>query len=219
VGGWVLLVGATQFVVGMSIAILSYGPPRYDVARTTISDLQTTSCGPFEGTTVCSPASLVANGSVFVIGICLVVGVLVAWSLLTSHGSQVRGPSLLILGGAGAALNAFLPQNVTVLGDAVTAFLAFAGANLGLVLLGRGMLHEPSDHAFALYTTGSGIFGLLSLLVFSLGISGPLGVGGIEWLVTLPIVAWMLVAGSRLGFPQARPPPDENARADARGGP
>lgn len=194
-GGALLLLGAVLFTVGMVVAIVLYGPPPYSFRNTSISDLQAIYCGSLDGQPVCSPGYLFANAAVFLAGTCLMAGVLRGWRVWAVRGGSSRGPGLLILGGAGAVANAFTPADVTLIGDAVTAYIAFVGANLGLVVLSRHVSSTNGWNGYSLYSYASGVVGLAALLAYSLGLYGALGNGGIEWVITLPIILWMGVSG------------------------
>lgn len=196
--GALLLLGAVLFTVGIVVAVVLYGPPPYSFRNTSISDLQAIYCGSLGGQPVCSPGYLFANAAVFLAGACLMAGVLRGWRVWAEWGTGSRGLWLLILGGAGAAANAFTPADVTLVGDGVTAYIAFVGANLGLVVLSRHLSASNGRNGFSLYSYASGVVGLAALLVYSLGLYGALGNGGIEWVITLPIILWMGVWGVAL---------------------
>ncbi len=216
--GVLLIVGPVAFFVGMLVAILSYGPPAYHFVSNSISDLQAVHCGPFDGKQVCSPGNVAANAGVFLAGLCLTFGTLLGGPIFT-HGRQRPGAApLLTLAGLAAAANAFTPEDVTLIGDAVTAFIIFLAADIGLILLGRPSTTTPGLRSRFAYPAVLGEFGFLVLILWSLGLTGPLG-SGIEWLVVAPILVWMLAAGTLLltGPAGTRTEPNRPAITDRAG--
>jgi hypothetical membrane protein len=201
--GALLLAGPAAFVLGMVVAVLHYGPPPYRFVSNSISDLQAVHCGSFDGQYVCSPAHQAANAGVFLAGSCLIFGALLGWPTITDGGRYSRPAALLVLAGVAAAANAFTPEDVTLIGDAVTAFIIFLASDVGLILLGRSSSSARGPPRFFAYPAVLGEFGLFVLTLWSLGLEGPLG-AGVEWLVVAPILVWMLVAGVRMAAGRGR---------------
>jgi hypothetical membrane protein len=106
--------------------------------------------------------------------------------------------ALLVLAGLGTAANGFTPEDVTLTGDALTAFFAFLCANLGLIQLGRVTARDAQLRGQGAYALISGAAGLAALILYAANVTGPLGMGGMEWLIIAPILLWMLVVGTRL---------------------
>jgi hypothetical membrane protein len=199
-GGLLYVVSVVQFYVGFVVTALHYGPPGYDPLNDSISDLQAVHCGDFQGAYVCSPFHLVANASVIVLGLFLLLGTLLSRPGLPKHGSMLAGSGLLIIAAVGAIANGFTPEDVTATGDALTALVAFLGANLGLIQIGRMMSEDPRWRGFSLYSMISGIVGLLALVLYLAGIVGVNGSGLIEWIIVVPVTVWMLVVGIRIVY-------------------
>lgn len=196
-GGIAFLIGAIQFLIGMFVTILKYGPPSYNFQRNSISDLQAIHCGLFSGNQVCSPLHTVANFSVAVVGLLLVIGTLLIRSNFPKNRRSSIAFAILIIGGLGAFANGFTPEDVTLVGDTATALVAFLGANFGLIQLGRAMSQIVEWHNVRAYTKISGAFGLVALILDGVNITGPLG-SGIEWFIVAPVVLWMFVFGIQL---------------------
>jgi hypothetical membrane protein len=199
-GGLLYVVSVVQFYVGFVVVALHYGPPGYDPLNDSISDLQAVHCGDLQGAYVCSPFHLVANASVIVLGLFLLLGTLLSRPTLPKHGSLLAGSGLLIIAAVGAIGNGFTPEDVTATGDALTALVAFLGANLGLIQIGRMMSGDPRWRGFRLYSMISGIVGLLALVLYLGDIVGVNGSGLIEWIIVVPVTIWMLVAGIRITY-------------------
>ena len=181
----------------MIVTALRFGPPIYNLRKNSISDLQAIHCGLFDGKQICSPLHMVANFSVALVGLLLVLGTLLIRSEFRTDRRHSFAYALLIVGGLGALANGFTPEDVTLLGDTVTALVAFLGTNFGLIQLGRAMSGDIRWHNLRAYTKISGAVGLLALILDGINITGPLG-AGIEWLIVGPILLWMLVSGIQL---------------------
>jgi hypothetical membrane protein len=197
-GAVLYVVGAVQFLVGMVVSGLLYGPPTYDLQRNAISDLQAVNCGLYDGHQVCSPAHLVANSSVALIGLLLIVGSMLIRTALSPGRTRSVGVGLLILAGLGAIGNGFTPEDVNPTGDFLTALLAFVGANLALIVIGVTMSRDAGWRGFGAYTKISGVVGLVAFVLYLANVTGPLGTGGMEWLIVVPIVQWMFVVGAHI---------------------
>jgi len=197
-GAIAYLVGVVQFLIAAILSIIYYGPPSYNLQRNSISDLQAVTCGIFQGNQVCSPLHLVANLSVTILGLLLILGSLLIRPTFPAERGRSVAMALLILAGLGTAANGFTPEDVNLNGDALTAFLAFLCANLGLIQLGRVMTRGAQRRGQSVYALISGAVGLVALILYVANITGPLGTGAMEWLIIAPILLWMLVVGVRL---------------------
>jgi len=200
-GGAFYVVGAVQFFASIYITGLRYGPPDYSPLRDTISDLQAVNCGLFQGGQVCSPLHVLANSSVAVLGLLLVTGTVLFRQSLPTGQRRTVAISLMIVAGVSTFANAFTPEDVTYLGDLATALIAFLCANFALIQIGRVMSEAPDWRGFHLFSEILGIVGLAALMLDGADIIGPLGSGGIEWLIVAPTLVWMLVVGVHLLVP------------------
>jgi hypothetical membrane protein len=180
----------------VSVALLHYGPPSFLFTSNSISDLQAIHCGSFEGNHVCSPDNVAANAGVFLAGLCLMAGALLDWAAFTREGLSRLDGYLLLIAGVAACSNAFTPEDVTPIGDDVTALAIFLAANVALILIGWSGRPVHGIPHFLTYPRVLGEFGLAAFLVWALGLSGPLGTG-IEWLVVAPVMVWMVITGAR----------------------
>jgi hypothetical membrane protein len=197
-GAIAYLVGVVQFLLAAILSIIYYGPPSYNLQRDSISDLQAVKCGIFQGNQVCSPLHLVANLSVTILGLLLILGSLLIRPTFPAGRGRSVALALLVLAGLGTAANGFTPEDVTLTGDALTAFFAFLCANLGLIQLGRVTARDAQLRGQGAYALISGAAGLAALILYAANVTGPLGMGGMEWLIIGPILLWMLVVGTRL---------------------
>lgn len=164
--------------------------------QNTISDLGNTACGPYGDRLVCSPLHSLMNASFIVLGLTMMFG---AWLLSAPRkASQVIqfGFAAMALAGIGTILVGLFPENTISTLHIVGAALPFVFGNLSMLVLGINLRKLP--HALRIYTIGSGIVGLLALLLF-LG-HAFLGVqlGGMERLIAYPQSLWMIVFGCYL---------------------
>jgi hypothetical membrane protein len=201
-GAALYIIGAVQFLIGMTVAALHYGPPPYNLQQNSISDLQAVNCGLFQGDQVCSPLHTVANSSVAILGLLLIAGTMLIRTGFPAGRRWSVALGLLVLAGAGALANAFAPEDVSITADTLTALVAFLGANFGLIQIGRLMSKDSGFRGFLIYTEVSGVVGVAALILYGASVTGPLGPGGMEWLIVAPILLWAFVMGIHfLRFP------------------
>src|ERR1700722_4841686 len=151
-GAALYIAAAVQFLIGMTVAVLYYGPPPYSLQQNSISDLQAVSCGLVQGNQVCSPLHTVANSSVAILGLLLVAGTVLIRTGFPAGRRWSVALGLLVLAGAGAIANAFTPEDVSLTADKLTALVAFLGANFGLIQIGRRMSKGSGFRGFRIYT-------------------------------------------------------------------
>jgi len=197
-GAALYVLAAVQFVACIACTAYRYGPPAYDPARVTISDLQALSCGAFQGAPVCSPLHALANLSVAVLGLSMVVGSLALRPALPGGRRRDVALGLLVVAGLGAFANAFTPEDVTLTGDTVTALVAFLGANFGMIQLGRAMATEPRWRGYGTFARVLGAVGVAAVILDGLGLGTAIGEGAIEWLIVAPVLVWIPALGVRV---------------------
>jgi len=189
------VVAPILFLVCMIVTGLHYGPPTYNPITDTISDLQAVHCGTFQGTYVCSPLHSLANFSVAMLGLSIAVGSL---SILGDLSKGRRGKvavGLLIATGLAALANALTPEDVTLIGDTITAIIVFLAANFGLIQIGRTMHATARNRIFGLFGQILGTIGIVAFILDGFGIGTVIGMGAIEWLIVAPILGWAPTMG------------------------
>lgn len=201
-GAAAYIVGVVQFFAAVAVTASRYGPASYNPLRDTVSDLQAVNCGIFQGNEVCSPLHLVANSSVAVLGLLFITGSVLIRTAFPAGSKRKVAVGLLVVAGLATFANAFTPEDVTLLGDLVTALVAFLCANFGLVEMGRVMSGNPRWGRLRPFTEVLGVLGLAGLIVDGASPSWPLGAGGDEWLTIAPVLVWALVVGVRLLKPE-----------------
>ncbi|MFC0007046.1 DUF998 domain-containing protein [Micromonospora siamensis] len=186
------LLGLPLFLAANLITGLAWRDPPYSWAVHNVSDLGNVTCGRWDTTRpreVCSPWHVLANGAFVALGVLLVAGVLLTWSRL-GRGTAVR--SAQVATGAAAAgwvlvgaYPADVNENVHVMG----ALLIFALGNVGMlaaVLAPRATtLGAVRGLSLAL-----GITGMVGCALFLARVDPGFGVGGMERVAVLPLLAW-----------------------------
>lgn len=199
-GAALYVIAVAQFVTCVAITASRFGPPSYNPLGVTISDLQAVKCGVFQGTYVCSPLNALANTSVAALGLLVGAGSLLIRPAFPGGRRRDAAVGLLVVAGVATFANAFTPEDVTLTGDIVTALIAFLAGNFGLIQLGRVMSPIPGGRTLSLFTEVLGLVGIAAIILDGLGAAGPLGNGGIEWLIVAPILVWTFAFGALLIF-------------------
>jgi hypothetical membrane protein len=204
-GGLALLAASVQFFVCHLVVQSGWYPP-YSWAGNNISDLGNVHCGAWGDNEryVCSPDHALMNGSFVATGVLLLLGL----ALVSTPGRATaarpcpgprrragrRGaPLLLALAAAGWATAGLFPADANLGVHLLAAVGVFLGGNAGLVATGlaRGSAHLSLRRS-ALLAGSTGIAG--TFLFFS-GHVGALGMGGMERVAALPVLAWAAAAG------------------------
>jgi len=202
-GAVLLVIGAVQFVVGMAITQIGYGSS-YSLTQNYISDLGATNCGVFGGSGsmpghyACSPWHLVFNVSIILLGLLLIFAIILIRTAFPARRSRMIGLGLLALSGIGAIGVGLSPEDVNITIHSASAFLAFAGSGLALIVLGFAMFRDTRWDGFRAYTVLSGLVILVALVLFVTQTYLGLGVGGMERLVVAPVLLWAIVVGIHL---------------------
>ncbi|MFQ5908863.1 MAG: DUF998 domain-containing protein [Thermoplasmata archaeon] len=174
--GLLVFLGAAQFTVGLMIAAVL--TPGYDIANETISAL-----GIQEG-------ALWFNASVILLGLFLLAA---AYFIRTVFGSLVV-MTLLALTGIGAIGVGLFPATDALGGlHGVFSSIAFIFANVTAIYVAR-FLRAPLLHLSIIL----GAIGLVALGLFVSGTYLGLGIGGMERMIVLPVLAWGIALGGYL---------------------
>jgi hypothetical membrane protein len=206
-GAILYIVGVVQFLIGMIVTQLLYGPPTYSLLHNYISDLGAVNCGLFSSHQICSPGHEIFNVSIILLGILLVVGTLLIRTAFPARGTRTVGLVLLVIAGIGSIGVGLSPEDVNLTIHSLSALLAFVGAGLALLVLGVAMFRDTRWDGFRAYTMLSGLVDLIAFLLFYTNNYGPLGVGGMERLIVAPVLLWSLVVGIHLArIPTYAPP-------------
>lgn len=196
------LLGSLQFIGAMVVVQLGWSHAHpYSLKDNYISDLGNTQCGYFPSgstTYVCSPWHVAFNGSVIVLGVLLLLGVVLVRSAFPLRRSSAVALTLVALAGVGAILVGVWPENVNGGIHDAASLLAFLGGSLGLVALAGAMLRDTRWDGYRVYSMLSGLLGLIATVLFVAGQDLGLGVGGMERLIVAPLLLWFIVASAHL---------------------
>jgi hypothetical membrane protein len=180
--GTLILVGGSQFVLGMLVAEALY--PGYSISQNYISDLGV------------GPSAIIFNSSVFLLGLMVVV------SAYFVHGSfrsrLVTG--LLVLAGLGAMGVGVFSENSPDMHKIVSG-IAFIFGGL-LPIAAYRLVRRP----FSYLSVAVGVLSLSAMVLlsaqYSLGLGEQyylgLGPGGMERMIAYPILLWEVAFGGHL---------------------
>jgi len=172
--GSLILVGATQFIVGMIVAEALYSG--YSTRDNYISDLGV------------GPSALVFNTSVFLFGLLAVLG---AYFIMLAYGRGII-PILFFIGGIGAIGVGVFPENYGVI-HAIVSLIAFLFGGLSAIAAYR--LEKPPLNYVSVVM---GLVALVALVLFVTGNYLGLGKGGMERMIAYPIMLWAVAFGGHL---------------------
>ncbi len=173
--------------------------PSYSWFRNSISSLGNTSCGP----QLCSPRHAWMNAAFIVLGIVMLVGSYFIFGEFTEKEPEERLAALigfwcLGLGGAGAVLVGFAPENSAPIFHIIGAILAIGVGTLGVWILGFGIARSLSKRlvwGMRVVPPVAIAAGILFGLHVHLGIGG----GTLERLAAYPETIWLIAFGLYIG--------------------
>ena len=197
--GAVLIIAPLQFIGAMIVVQLKY--PGYSDINNYISDLGGAH----------SPWALVFDASVMVLGLLSILGAYLLMAAFNHKLSRTLGLGFLAIAGLGAFLVGVFPETATELNGnihSIVSAVAFVGAGLALINLPGAMLRDTRWEGYRAFTFLLGIITLLAIVLFETNKWGALGAGGMERLVTAPILLWGFVVGIHLmSMPTYQPVP------------
>jgi hypothetical membrane protein len=158
--------------------------PGYDPTTQTISALGAAGPGG-----AAEPAATVFNASMVLSGLLVLAAVQGLWDADTPR--WLLG--LLAITGLGIAGVGLFPAHLGAI-HTLAAFVTFAGGGCTAIAVGW-LVDAPFRYVSALL----GVIALLALVVFAVrGGANPLGIGGIERLITYPVQLWGVAVGAYL---------------------
>ncbi|MEM0129355.1 MAG: DUF998 domain-containing protein [Thermoplasmata archaeon] len=148
------------------------------------------------------PSRPILQGALVLAGILAIAGIVLLPTAFPRKTARDGGLLLLVLGAAGAIGFAVIPQgSVTLAGRSVhsaTAALWWGASALGLIALAWAMLRDTRWGGMRLFTLLLGLISLGAAIALYLHAYGPLGPGGLVWVVVVPCPIWFVVSGLRL---------------------
>ena len=191
---WIL---AVQFFIAQIVVQLAWRTP-FSLTQNFISDLGNTTCGsypPDSAMYVCSPWHAWMNASFILLGLIILVGAALVPTAFPPARSRAAGLMLLALAGAGIIAVGLFPEDVNITYHRLGAAAHFILGNLGMVALGIALWTARRRPVLAVYTTVSGVVGLLATALFVSEHYLGMGIGGMERLAAYPLPLWLTVAG------------------------
>lgn len=151
-------------------------------------------------------------------GVLLALGVVLTWSVL-GRGVAVRAAQLLTLAGAGGyVLAGAYPADVDENRHFLAALLIFVLGNLGMLLAALARRSTVLG-AVRWWSLGLGLTGTAGTVLFLARVDLGFGVGGMERVALLPLLAWTVgVALRALAARRHRPESAPPVTSVARGG-
>jgi len=174
VAGALILIGATQFVIGMIVSEALY--PTYSTGRNYISDLGV------------GPSALIWNSSVLLMGLLVLVG---AFFLQRAFRFELLTVTLVLTGVGAMGIGVFT-EAFGVL-HMIVSFIAFLFGGLSAifsVLCSRVHKFPLVKMPFSALSIILGLMTLASLALFGSGVYWSLGPGGMERMIAYPALMW-----------------------------
>ncbi len=172
--------------------------PSYSLVSNTISDLGETSCGGYGAPPMCSPRWWLMDYVGFlVLGLVMVVGSTLLYHEFTDRVPRERraamlGFGLMALGGFGAILVGFFPENENRTVHIVGAALAIGLGNVAIFVLGA-VLILPESMRRSMLTFSS--MSLTALVCFASHKFFGIGGGMMERVAAYPVTIWLITFG------------------------
>lgn len=200
-----------QFFLCQAIVQAAWTAP-FSLSRNYISDLGNTTCGQFrvgsEMLDVCSPWHGLMNTSFVLLGIGILLGSLLVGKSGVPSPWRTAAAVMIGLAGPGLVLVGLFPEDRNLPLHKAGAAVQFIVGNLGLVVLGIGMVRGGLRRPIAAYTAASGAVGLTATALFVAEQYLGLGVGGMERFAAYPLPLWLTLMGaSAAAVPRLLPAP------------
>jgi hypothetical membrane protein len=184
IGASLLLIGSAQFLVFLNLAEVLY--PDYSISLNTISDLGAT-CHS-NACVFVQPSSLIFNSSVVLLGAFIMLG---SYFLFRDGKSKIFC-SFLFLSGLGAiGVGAFTETTGSV--HTLVSFIAFFFGGLAAIYSSRFLRTTLRYFSLAM-----GVITLAALVLYGSDVYLGLGEGGMERMITFPVLFWGLAFAGNL---------------------
>ena len=199
-GALSLALGAGLFVIVSALSAAM--DPGYNLLSTTLSDL---------GDPALQPAAVWFNAGAAIAGVVIALGIWLIWTAFPRRSSRTVGLLALLVASLGLLGFALLPQGsgheLASPGHTIFAIVWWGGAALGLVFVSFAMLRDTRWGGYRLFSLVCGLVSLGAAITLYLRAYGPLGAGGLEWIVVAPWLLWLGAAGFHLyRIPTYSPP-------------
>lgn len=205
--------GTVGFMAAHLIVQNAWTQP-YSWVINNISDLGHVTCSIFEGRDICSPLHTLFNVGFVLTGLLITAGVLLTTRCWGTRKTATTARILLGLAGVGYVMAGLNPADVNLDLHVAAALMILIGGNAALLVAGfmspdalLGRL-RPISRFLA-------IIGLGGALLHLAGLTGWLGLGGMERMAAFPLLIWLLCAAVAITGVR-RPPPRRGADVTGR---
>lgn len=196
--GPVIIVLSSLYFAAQVLVAWVFRPP-YSFVSDVISDLGNTGCPP-PGSNICSPRWFWMDASIVLLGIAMIVGSVLIFSEFSfssekrERGAAIAGFVCMALGGLGAILVGFVPENInTVHLHTVGTAMAIGFGQLAILILGLVLRQIPDWlREFMLVTS---LFVLLAGVSIAFKHQFGIGEGALERLAQYPESVWLILFG------------------------
>ena len=195
-GPAIFVAAALWFLIQIIVAWVF--SPSYSLVSNTISDLGETSCRGSYGNGMCSPRWWLMDYIGFLLlGLVMVVGSALLYHEFTERVPRERrtamiGFGLMAVGGIGAILVGFFPENENRTMHIIGAFLAIGLGNVAIFALGA-VLTLPESMRRSMLTFSA--LSLAALVCFAFHKYFGIGGGTMERLAAYPEIIWLITFG------------------------
>jgi hypothetical membrane protein len=199
-------IACVQYFLIEQIVKNAWTIPAYSMRLNYISDLGATSCNylaPGTMLMVCSSLHALMNYSFIANGLLIILGCVVFWRLLPKQRLLKIGLAFFGIGSLGLIAVGLIPENTFIVLHAASAILFFLLVNLGMILIGNGLLRLHRWRLRAWYSILSGVIALVALgILADSKLSFVLGVGLVERVASYPFTIWLVIIGISLLLPR-----------------
>ena len=175
--GLIIFAGAFQFTIGLMLAA-AVDPP-YSIHDNYISDLGVRAGAP------------IFNASIMILGVLLAYA-----AYYVDRALRARWFTLLLFVPAIGAFGVGAFPETYPAPHALFSLVAFLGA--GMTAIATAKFTRPP---LSYISIDVGILSLVAMVLFIAGVYGAIGVGGMERLIVIPVLAWGLAFGGYLLAP------------------
>lgn len=181
--GMLLFIGAVQLVLGMLIAEFLY--PGYSASGNYISDLGAT-CR--ETCVIHQPSAFIFNTSVSLLGVLAIASSYLLWREFHNRLISI----LLSLSGIGMIGVGLFPETAGIL-HSIVSFIAFFFGGVSAIAI-----YKLTKAPFAYLSVLMGVISLIALVLFISETFLGFGPGGMERMITYPLLLWVIGFGGNL---------------------
>lgn len=207
--GAALWAGATVGFMAVHLIVQNAWSQPYSWVINNISDLGHVTCSAFDGRDICSPLHMLFNVGFVLTGLLITTGVLLTTRCWGTRKTATTARILLGLAGVGYVIAGLNPADVNLDLHVVAALMILIAGNAALLVAGF-MSPDALLGRLRPISRFLGFIGLGAALLHLAGLTGWLGLGGMERVAAFPLLVWLLCAAVAITGVR-RPPPRRGA--------